>query len=93
VIRRLFFEVLLFLAPFAIYFVYWRLALARTANGGAPSRTHPWNYLVIIGLALVALSFVVLGLTEGSGQRGTYVPPHVVDGRVVPGEVVPDRAP
>jgi inner membrane protein involved in colicin E2 resistance len=92
-IRRLLFEMLLFLAPFALYFLYWRMTPARAGEAGTPERTHPWNYLVVAGLALVALSFVVLGLAEGTGQQGQYVAPHVVNGRVVPGKVVPDGHP
>jgi hypothetical protein len=92
-IRRLVFETLLFLAPFALYFLYWRVTLARAGETSPSERNHPWNYLFVAGLALVALSFVVLGLTEGSGQRGTYVPPHVENGQVVPGRVVPDADP
>jgi hypothetical protein len=38
-------------------------------------------------LVLVAASFLIWGITEGSGQQGVYVPPHVEDGRVVPGHV------
>lgn len=87
--RRVLYETLLFLTPFALYFLYWRLSLARAGGGETQARQHPWNYLFIAGLALVALSFIVLGVTEGSGRRGIYVPPHVVNGRVVPGDVVP----
>jgi hypothetical protein len=39
------------------------------------------------GLALVAASFIIWGVTEGSGQQGVYVPPHLENGRVVPGRV------
>ena len=92
-IRRLLYETLLFLAPFALYFVYWRLAPVRAGADGASARSHPWNYLFAAGLALVALSFLVLGVTEGAGQRGTYIPPHVENGSVVPGQVVPDAPP
>jgi hypothetical protein len=30
---------------------------------------------------------VYLGLTEGEGTKGTYVPAHAVDGKVIPGHV------
>ena len=82
-IRRILFDVLLFLLPFALYGLYWRFS----AKSGARSTAHPWNYLLISGLVLVAASFVVLGVTEGSGQQGVYVPAHVENGRVIPGHV------
>jgi hypothetical protein len=29
----------------------------------------------------------VLGLTEGESTEGVYIPPHVVDGKIVPGHI------
>ena len=83
-IRRFLYEALLFLLPFALYAVYLRLA---ERDQSASARKHPWTFLFASGLALVAASFVIWGVTEGSGQQGVYVPPHVENGRVVPGHV------
>ena len=83
-IRRFLYEALLFLLPFALYAAYLRLA-KRDESGG--ERKHPWTFLFASGLVLVAASFLIWGITEGSGQQGVYVPPHVEDGRVVPGHV------
>ena len=83
-IRRILFEALLFLLPFALYGIYWRLS---NQDESAPARAHPWTVLFASGLALVAASFIIWGVTEGSGQQGVYVPPHVENGRVVPGYV------
>jgi hypothetical protein len=83
-IRRVLFEVLLFLTPFALYGAYWWLS-------GRTSRKHPWPTLFVIGLVLVVLSFIWWALSEGDGPGGVYVPPHVEDGRVVPGRVEPAR--
>ena len=85
-IRRLFFEALLFLLPFALYGAYWRLA-KRDEN--APAHAHPWTILFASGLVLVAASFLIWGITEGAGEQGIYVAPHVENGRVVPGHVEP----
>jgi heme/copper-type cytochrome/quinol oxidase subunit 3 len=87
VIRRIAFDVLLFLLPFALYGLYWRFS----AKAGERSTAHPWNYLLISGLVLVAASFVFWGVTENTGQQGVYVPAHVENGRVIPGHV--DTAP
>ena len=83
-IRRFLYEALLFLLPFALYGAYLRLA-KRVESEGEPR--HPWTFLFASGLVLVAASFLIWGITEGSGQQGVYVPPHVEDGRVVPGHV------
>jgi heme/copper-type cytochrome/quinol oxidase subunit 3 len=82
-VRRILFDVLLFLLPFGVYGLYWRFS-ART---GERSAAHPWNYLLISGLVLVAASFVYWGVTEGAGQQGVYVPAHVENGHVIPGHV------
>jgi hypothetical protein len=83
-IRRFLFEALLFLIPFALYGLYWRLS---KQDERAPAGGHPWTVLFASGLALVAASFVIWGVTEGSGQLGVYVPPHLENGHVVPGRV------
>lgn len=83
-IRRFLFEALLFLLPFALYALYLRLSKEEES---AAARTHPWTLLFASGLALVAASFIIWGVTEGSGQQGVYVPPHLENGRVVPGHV------
>jgi hypothetical protein len=85
-IRRIFFEILLFLLPFGLYGAYWRLA---KRDETAPAARHPWTILFTSGLVLVAASFLIWGITEGSGQQGVYVAPHVENGRVVPGHVEP----
>jgi hypothetical protein len=73
-----------FAVPFAIWGLYV-LLLFRARKRPAP-RT-PWTILFIAGLVLVIASFVWVGLTEGFPTGGTYVAPHVVNGKVVPGTV------
>jgi heme/copper-type cytochrome/quinol oxidase subunit 3 len=87
-IRLLLERLLLFMVPFALYAIYLRL---RTKDESTPTQPHPWTVLFISGLVLVAVSFLYLGATGGTGQRGIYVPPRVEDGRVVPGRVEPGR--
>lgn len=89
-IRVLAIRALLFAAPFAIYGVYLLVSRARSI---VPTHDTPWTALFVSGLALVAASFVYLGLTEGESTQGRYVPPHVVNGKVVPGHVEKGHAP
>jgi hypothetical protein len=73
---------LLFLLPFAAYVGFCLLSRR------IPERKLiPWINLIIAGLILVAGSFVYLGLTEGEPTSGRYVPPHAVNGKIVPGHV------
>ncbi len=85
-IRSLFERVVLFALPFLLYGVYL-LALRLRPQAVRPAT--PWTWLIVAGLSLVAVSFIVLGFIEGEPITGTYVAPHVVNGRIVPGYVVP----
>ena len=87
---RTFFVIFLFLLPFALYAAFLRV---RGQNESPTPISHPWNILIISGLVLVAASFVFWGLFENANQRGVYVPPHLEDGRLVPGRVVPPGEP
>ena len=75
-----------FLLPFGAYFTY--VALARRAEAkGIKWQEAPWVPLAIAGFTLVIASFLATGLLTGSDPAGTYVPPHMEGGRVVPGHV------
>lgn len=73
-------ELLLFLAPFALY-AAWRLAAARAQPGII------WG--VIVAIAVLAAGTVWLGLSRRLERGETYVPAHLEDGRIVPGHGVP----
>lgn len=79
------------LLPTMIY-VAW-LYTARPGQYAAPTpwRALPWPWLVAAGLGLMALMLYGMGARLGGEPEGTYVPPHVVDGRVVPGHIVPSE--
>jgi hypothetical protein len=83
-IRPVLTEVVLFLAPFALYAIY----LVATKNG-VLERTS-WGprilvWLTGIGLALMIVSFVVLAQFSGAPTDSTYEPAHIEDGKFVPG--------
>ena len=48
-------------------------------------RQWPWVILVPTGALLAALSLFLLGLPGEDRDPGTYVPPRLEDGKVVPG--------
>jgi hypothetical protein len=83
--RELLERLALFIVPFAFYGLY--LLLVRVRAGGLPQHKHPWAGILIAGLALVVASFIYTGLTEGESTQGVYIPPHVVNGKIVPGHV------
>ncbi len=81
--RQAILRALLFLLPFALFAIY--AALIKGRSGARP--TTPWTLLFVVGLGLVIASFVIVGLTEGLPANGTYIPPHMENGHVVPGHV------
>jgi len=81
--RALFGEVLLFFLPFAVFAVY---LVVRRRN---PLRVAAWegsvSWLAIAGLALAVLALVATGVVS-ERSTGSFVPTHMENGRVVPGE-------
>jgi hypothetical protein len=81
--RVLFAEALLFLAPFLLFAGY--LALRRRNPFQVAAWEGSLSWLVIAGLALAVASFVVFGALAPR-ETGAFVPPHMEDGRLVPGQ-------
>ena len=97
---RVFFTIVLPLAlPTALY-VAW-LWLGHWSPRGSPEESReseairwaalPWVWLVAAGAVLLALMLFVVTVHFGSPQPGTYVPPHVENGQIVPGHIEPKR--
>jgi hypothetical protein len=74
---------LLFALPFAAYALWLRVARDTAFDPSHWSRAAIW--LAMAGLALVALAFLLTGLLA-ERRTGGYVPAHVEDGRLVPGQ-------
>lgn len=74
-------ELLLFLLPFALYALWLRLH---------PGEEPGLRLLLAgaVGVLLVIASLLWFGLSR-SLERGAYVPPHVENGRLVPGHAEP----
>ncbi len=87
--RRMLLQYLLPLAmPFVVYGVWmtyarYRARLAGTAEQGW--RDAPVTWLLIAGLVLVVAGFMALAFLGGAPIESVYVPPHMVDGEIVPG--------
>jgi hypothetical protein len=85
-IRPVFTELALFLAPFAAYAIY--LLATKTAVLERSS----WPPKILATLAILALllmigSFLVLAHFSGASPGSTYVPARVEDGVFIPGHV------
>jgi len=89
-IRVLLTIILPLLLPTLLY-VLWVLTMRRAelTAGARLLQNVPLIWLGAAGLALVAVVLVVASLGFGGGGSGVYVPPTTVDGKIVPGHVVP----
>jgi MFS superfamily sulfate permease-like transporter len=75
-------EVLLFLAPFVVFLLWWRISL-----GGGPSRIA--LAATLVGLVVFGAVLAWFGIDRSMGRHSTYVPARVEDGRIVPGHAMP----
>lgn len=75
-------EALLFFTPFALFAVYLIVRRQNPLAFAAWEKSVPW--LALIGVVVVALSLVATGIFAPR-STGSYVPPHVEGGRIVPG--------
>jgi hypothetical protein len=83
-IRPVFTEIVLFLAPFAAYLLF--LWVTRAGVLASTSWTLPTiASLTIVALALMIVSFLLLAEFSGAPPGSTYEPARVERGRIVPG--------
>jgi hypothetical protein len=83
-IRSILTQILLFLTPFAVYalFLYGtRSGVLQIESWSA--KTVGW--LTAAAVILVIAGFVVLGQLGYQPAGSTYVPPHMQDGKLIPG--------
>jgi len=84
-IRPILTEILLFVAPFAAY------ALFLVATRAGVLHPESWNWRVLASLTVVAIllsigGFAMLRQHHSHPAGSNYVPPHMENGRVVPGQ-------
>lgn len=76
------------LVPFVVYAVWGWLRRRQAVARGEPMpdlKGPPIVWLGAVGLILLGLVLGGLSLQRGQGTLGTYAPPHVENGRIVPG--------
>ncbi len=70
------------LLPFAVYLGY--VYVMRRTGAKGPVKL-PWPWLLGSGVALAALVVGALTLLGGAEPGALYIPPHAVDGQIIPG--------
>lgn len=84
-IRGVLTEVLLFATPFAAY------ALFLLATRAGVLHPESWSWRVVMSLTVVAIllsiaGFAMLRQHHAQPAGSNYIPPHMKDGKVVPGQ-------
>lgn len=83
-IRPILTEIALFLTPFAVYALFLYATRAGVLKPESwPPRAVGW--LTAAAVLLMIGGFVVLGQLDYQPAGSTYVPPHMEDGKLVPG--------
>ena len=86
-LRKILFHDIPLLLPFLAYGLWMYVIKRKQATSGGVWDDAPWTWLVIAGFVLMIASLFAVGLLSGDDPSGTYVPPHVVDGVIVPGQM------
>lgn len=84
-IRPILTEVLLFVTPFAVYALF----LYATRTGVLQVESWPRGtvaWLTVAAVVLMVAGFVVLSQLDYHPAGSTYVPPHMEDGKLIPGQ-------
>lgn len=63
--------------------------LGRSVAGAARWQQLPWLEAVAAGVGLAVVVLFGLAMLDRAPVGGRYAPPHVEDGRIVPGTVAP----
>jgi len=87
-IRILFFQLLIFLFPFALYGLYVKFRIAR-----GEAEKNPWGrnalfWLLLSGLVLTGGGFMVLSSFTGGKPGVVYQPAVMKDGKIIHGQFV-----
>lgn len=80
-----------FLLPLAAYamWIWYRNAYAEHHDGAPPRfEEGPWPLMLFIGAVLMFASMAFTALTTGGDAGATYIPPHMEDGKIVPGRMI-----
>lgn len=81
-IRVLVINALLFVLPFFLTWVWVKFIAAKKPDD---QTRKLYAYAALVGLVLVLASLMTYRVSTGNEPGGTYVPPTLKDGQIVPG--------
>jgi hypothetical protein len=88
-IRSLVPSILLFLLPFALYFLWLGRQRRRSGNAELKADRRHLAWALGLAIALAAGGFVIFTDFSGATPDEVYVPPEYKDGKLVPGHFIP----
>jgi hypothetical protein len=76
--------------PAAVYFLWFAYERRRAMAAGTPEAMPrlgdvPWFVLASAGIAIASVVLLATSIYSGDKPGTTYTPPHLENGRVVPG--------
>ena len=79
------------LLPLLCYLLwFWVVCRRAVAQGNTPPRFRDGPvYWMILATLLIAAICLAAFATSQDAQRGEYIPPHLEDGKMIPGQVKP----
>ena len=84
------FPILLPTLLYALWLTAQRRRMEAAGAGDKPGWSEaPWFWLGALGVFFAAIITFAFALLGGGDMQGTYVPPSVKDGQIVPGHVQP----
>ena len=75
--------------PFVVYLLWFYRVGRKATIDGKPAlrfRDGPWYWCVLASLLIGIVCMLLLG-SSVEGGKGAYVPPHMKDGQMIPGQV------
>lgn len=81
-------DVVLFLLPFGAY-ALWLMLTRRTVRNPDDWQVRTITWLALAGAALVLVVILIFIHFDTGTKGGTYVPPHIENGVIVPGQIIP----
>ena len=86
-LRGLLFHIIPLLFPFAVYAIY--LYYLKKAGGEKTWQGKSVAVLTLVGLVLMAISFVIIWALQDRAEDGTYIPQHMENGKLIDSQIIP----
>lgn len=90
--RFVIFDLVLFLLPFAAY-ALWLMITRRTLRNADDWTVKIIAILALVGAVITIVALIVFIHLDPAPPGGTYVPAHIENGVIVPGQIVPGNPP